>query len=104
VALLVVSAIPFSLGGVLVPRWEEVHVEGSTTTWDRTAAYPGSILLFTLGGMLSLAGVVLTPIGAVRLARSSSAQVRRSWLATLSPFAAPSTEGGAIIGLSGSFF
>lgn len=104
IVLLVTSSIPFALGGVLVPRWEEVRVDGDTTEWHRTAAYPGSIILFILGSALSIPGIALTAVGAARLSRSRPDQQSSARISSLSPFATPTSDGGAIFGFTGCFF
>lgn len=103
VALLVVSAIPFSFGGAMSDEWETCNWEGDTYECGHTGAYLTSVLLFSLGGAIALAGLVLTPIGAVRVGRSRSRSSATSRLASLSPFVSPTRDGNAIFGLSGIF-
>ncbi len=105
IGLLVLSAIPLGIGGGLVDDWEACEWDGDTYQCGETASYLGSILLFTFGGIIAVAGLALVPVGAARLSRASRRNgQRRRWVGSLSPFASPTRSGGAVFGVSGLLF
>ena len=103
VVLLVLSSVPWAVGGVLSANWLDCEWEGQTRACYHRSAYAGSMVLFSLAGAITLAGLVLTPIGAVRLAQMRETSQRSRWIGALTPYLAPSTDGGAVAGVSGFF-
>jgi hypothetical protein len=101
IALLGVSAVPFGIGGGLWPHWDGCAWDGDTYECGHTGAYLASMLLFGFASAIALGGIILIPIGAVRLARSRRSEPGGAWLGSISPFASPWSDGGAVFGVAG---
>ena len=103
IALFAAALVPIGIAAGLSPNWEGCAWNEDTYECGHTGAYLASMILFGLGAAVGLGGTILIPIGAVRLSRSRRADAG-SRLGSLSPFAAPGRDGGAIFGVSGSLF
>jgi hypothetical protein len=101
IALFAASLVPIGIAAGLSPNWDGCEWEGDTLGCGHTGAYLASMILFGFGSVIALGGVILIPIGAVALARSRYASAGERRTASISPFASPGRDGGAVFGISG---
>lgn len=101
IGLFAAALVPIGIAAGLSPHWEGCEWNEDTLECGHTGAYLASMILFGFGGAIALGAVILIPIGAVALARSRYASAGERWLASLSPFATPGRDGGAVFGVSG---